>query len=319
MQSFEKDTLDFLLGKTDCSSLFRHASWQNLVDYALVNRALFVLALKESNCNSSKILAKHLKEQKMQYDEMVLVAEKAQRAFEKRNCKVIAMKSFPSFPYCDNDIDFVAIESFSACKKSLLENGFEMIENRSYLREPMKRFFSDGSKTLSHLHKAFSWNGIKYLDSEIVWKNRISKKIGSTKIWIPSPTDSFLIIAAHSMFENKCIYLSDFLELVILADSKKVDLKRARQDAKRFNWPKAFDSFTQQVNAINKALFGKAFFLGKTAKPDVVSSQGKLLFPFILNFAFSCSFHKLFLDIVSLNFFQIPRQVFPILLLTACF
>ncbi len=293
MAEFEKSFLECVQGKASCPPLAKDTFIRK---YAEANKLLFALAQGQK--------------EKALDAERTKLAKLAKTIFSSSDCKTVAMKSFFPFPYTDNDIDFVAISLFSKCQQALEETGFKVCESRSYLREPMKRFFaSEGSNAFIHLHAAFSWNGVKYLDSESVWAGRKTISISGTAFNVPSPEHDFLITAAHAMFENKCLYLSDFLNILILSKNG-LDWGKILEEAGEFHWKNGLLSFTAQVDALHKALYGKGILPEKLAGNSRAHPNNRILFPFILFGTFSSSFSKLLLDLASLKLLQLPRQLF---------
>jgi len=281
LASFDNTVLNFLLGNSKgCTELQKAAKQKNpkfIQAYAKENHVIYALGLglQKNNCLLPNLQKSFAVEKKLESDRIAL-AKQAMDAFEKAGCKVILMKSIPDFPYTDNDLDFVSFDGFDKARKALENQGFSMAESRSYLREPLKRFFEKPGNTCSvHLHKAFSWNGIKYLDTAKVWNKKAIKNIGNTAFFVPGPSHDYMITAAHAIFENKCIYLSDFINLLHLAG--------------KLNWEHALLSFKSQVQSLNTE---------------------QTSFPFMLNATFSSSFKKLIMDLAKLRLSQLPRQAF---------
>lgn len=130
--------------------------------------------------------------------------------------RIFPMKSFLEYPFIDDDIDYVVVDKgkWKLCRKLLTQNGYK--EGKINLREPGKIFLSlrNGEKAPKiHLHKSISWNGVKYLYSEVVWDRRRQIMIRERKIPVPSYEDEILIHALHSVFENKSIKFSEILHL----------------------------------------------------------------------------------------------------------
>jgi thymidylate kinase len=182
----------------------------------------------------------------------------------------------------DEDIDIVTINraQYKKAKKLLIKLGFKDLKNISRFREPLKRqFISEDYKYIVHLHSTISWNGLKYLDPNLVWKRRIRKY----DLPIPSPEDELLIIAAHSIFENKTIIPDERKYLKYLA-KHPLDWNYIKNSARKYNWESALK-----------------YFLTETKNKDKLFKINKLLL---------VSFDKLFRDLLKLKLIQIPWQLF---------
>ena len=192
----------------------------------------------------------------------------------------------------DEDIDIVTVNrnQYKKAKKILKKLGFKDLKNISRFREPLKRqFISKDYKYIVHLHSTISWNGLKYLNPKIVWKRRIRKY----DIPIPSPEDELLIIAAHSIFENKTIISDEKKYLKYLAEHN-LDWKYIRNSAKKYNWESALNYFLTEIN-----------------------SKSKL---FKINKLLLVSFDKLFRDLLKLKLLQLVlTKKLPIQLRHICF
>lgn len=134
----------------------------------------------------------------------------------------------------DDDVDIVIINrnQYEKAIKVLLSKNWYKKNNRSKLRERDKDFFHHrDSEYVIHLHKAFSWNTVTYLDSQTLWE----RKRVINEIPIPSIEDELLIIAAHSLFENQYVKTEEVLYGRKLLESK-YDLNYMKNHAKSFHW-----------------------------------------------------------------------------------
>lgn len=329
MADFEKAVLDLLLGKDTSPDGFEEYSGDSrlgfILQYAETNHLLFALASKLGGRKylSQSAAAKVnqiLGDERKLFLERVSLTKKAQKAFDKNNCPVILMKSFFPFPYTDYDVDCVAAQGdFSRCKKVLEENNFAMIKNRSYMREPFKRFFSvKDNRCFIHLHSKFSWDGVKYVQSKAVWKSKVDKEIDGTTISVPSPTYDFLITAAHALFENKCVYMSDFMNIITLVESGQMDWDELLQMADELNWKSGLLWFSLQIEALHKKISDKPLLPRSILRDNEIHIPDGIIFPFVLNKTFSSSFKKLFLDIGKFRFRRFARQLFSYTVVDYC-
>src|SRR3989338_2065502 len=73
----------------------------------------------------------------------------------------------------DNDIVIINKQEYKQAINLLHINGWSIKNNRSKLRERDKDFFFHPSfPYVTHLHKAFSWNTVPYLDSKKLWQRK---------------------------------------------------------------------------------------------------------------------------------------------------
>jgi len=142
---------------------------------------------------------------------------------------ILTIKSFLPFPYADSNIDIVAIDSeaIEQYRKLIKRLGFLQYPNLADIREPYKEMYyhskhgkTDKTYPKLHLHRSISWNGVVYIDPYQVWSRRRIWQVGNVDIPIPSPEDELLIMAAHAIFENKYITLSELIYLSLLTESK---------------------------------------------------------------------------------------------------
>ncbi len=152
----------------------------------------------------------------------------------------------------DDDVDIVIIDKDKyedACDILLLNNWY-IKNNRSKLRERDKNFLKHKNiHYVIHLHKAFSWNTIVYLNSNILWKRR---RIVS-EILLPSVEDELLIIAAHSLFENQYIKSEEIIYGGELLENK-YDLSYMRSHADQFHWQKGLDIVMKKLKKNESSL-----------------------------------------------------------------
>jgi len=172
-------------------------------------------------------------------------AKNISNLFKKNDVIFTIIKYYP-YDYSDDDIDFVVNKKqFKKTIELLKKEGYK--DDRklkkghiAHLREPLKIAFKSKKKEFKiHLHKTFSWNGVEYLNPKEVHKRHILNKDG---LYTPSYEDQYLIIIAHSMFENnyvKKIELDYFNKL----QRKKLDSNYIKKMAKEYNWEHAIPFF----------------------------------------------------------------------------
>ena len=198
----------------------------------------------------------HLKDQRLEriFDEQYQLARNTAKIaseliaiMKKEGLDLLPIKSFLQFPYADHDLDVVAATDVKAddYQRVLLNNRYSYKKRPSEFLEPKKRHYlpkvyKTNNRVVPkvHLHRAISWNGVDYLNVERVWKSRRMIKVHSYEIPIPSVEDEILIMAAHSIYENKHVLLGDILQLIKLdrSCSSNIDWKYILESAKEYNW-----------------------------------------------------------------------------------
>lgn len=171
-----------------------------------------------------------------------------QQLFLSNNINALPMKLYSD----DDDIDIVIIEKkqYKVAITILLANGWFCRNNRSKLRERDKDFFHhENIPYVVHLHQAFSWNTIIYLNSHTLWKRK--RKVAG--LFYPSIEDELLIIAAHSLFENQYIkkeelsYGRELLEYVH-------DMDYLESHAAVYHWEKGLVLIINKLKKNNSSL-----------------------------------------------------------------
>lgn len=160
----------------------------------------------------------------------IKLAIKIQSLFASNKIDALPMKLYSD----DDDVDIVIINhnKYKQAVSILVAYGWYCKNNRSKIRERDKDFFHHQSVPfVIHLHKAFSWNTVPYLDSKILWERK-RKILG---LFYPSAEDELLIIGAHSFFENQYIKPEELLygREVLL---EEYDIQYMQNHAKSFNW-----------------------------------------------------------------------------------
>jgi len=169
------------------------------------------------------------------------LAKKTQTLFLSKKIACLLMKFYSE----DKDIDLVIVnkDKYSLAIEILQKNGWKKQNNLSKIRERDKDFFSHPKFFyLIHLHQAFSWNTVTYLDSQTVWKRKILKN----QLYIPSPEDELLIIAAHSLFENKKI-IKEEIHYAKKLLRQKLNFSYCKNHTKNFNWEKGWELFLKNL------------------------------------------------------------------------
>ena len=319
MAHFEKELAACFINDTDIDNdpgiLSRPNGLKFFLRYADTNHLLLgaVSKLRDSkllDITGCKQVEDILNSEQEILADLLGIAKTTQEAFDKAKCQVILMKFFFQFPYTDDDLDFVLVnKSFGEGKSILKTLGFHQIKNRSHIREPLKRLFYCRNKLYVHLHSKFSWNGVGYLNGKDIWDTKAIKTINRVNISVPCANYDLLITAAHAIFENKCIYLSDFINIVNLSRSGKINWDNSIRIAHEQNWEKALLVFLGHINLIYKSFFNENIIPVEVPSPEKLLINDIIVFPFIIKGTFSSSFTKLFLDMLQFRFSRLPRQL----------
>jgi len=198
--------------------------------------------------------------------------------FARNSINILPIKIYEN----DEDLDIVLVNKsqLNQAREALKRSGFFLCNNLSKIRETDKDFYCSKSLPYKiHLHRALSWNTIEYLDINKTWK----RKIWINDLPIPSPEDEILIIAAHSIFENKYIKKIEFEHYHKLIKNR-VDWDYIENVAREFHWVKALNLFRKTIN------------------------QKQRIFP--IGNLFSVSMHKLICDMLSGKILRLPRLFF---------
>ena len=178
-------------------------------------------------CNNvMRYYKKHLNdEEKSKIDRMQDLCKKKQNtmaktlklvhsAFEKNAIKYVVFKSLPPFDFTPNDADILVSGKDYKGARNIIKL-LDVKDIDLYYTNPE----SEG------LTKP-SWNGIS-LDEGMILSRRIKKnmKIGDEKIevFVPSPEDEIVIIAAHALFQHQYTTLGEQLYVMELIKNNKID------------------------------------------------------------------------------------------------
>ena len=180
------------------------------------------------------------------------------KIFSKNKINFLPIKFYDK----DYDVDVVVGEKkFLLAQKILEKNGF--IPERSLIsriKEPEKKFFHSGGKFSVHLHSKISWYGIEYINFKNVWERKIKIK----NLFFPSESDEILIMAAHSIFENRRITKEQ--RNYFSKARKKVDWNYVLSSAKKYNWNLAFKIFLKKMNSKTNSYSFRELFAAYTSK-----------------------------------------------------
>lgn len=184
------------------------------------------------------------------------IAKSVLNLLAKSGINAMSMKLYSD----DEDVDIVVIDKtrYRDAKNVLKANLWFVKNNKSKLRERDKDFFKNKKHPyFIHLHKAFSWNTVSYLDSKKVWERRRDMQ--------PSHEDELLIIAAHSFFENQYIVPEEILYGKSLLKNK-LDLRYMNKIANKFNYKDGLNIILKKLEDGDSSLSLSELFFIKIKK-----------------------------------------------------
>ncbi|MFW6047004.1 MAG: nucleotidyltransferase family protein [Candidatus Woesearchaeota archaeon] len=234
----------------------------------------------------------------------------------KNKLPLLTIKSFLPFPFADSNIDLVAIERRNILKyQSIIKQmNFKRKRNLADLREPDKKMYYKNSQNRLlpklHLHKQISWNGVTYLNLDTIWaRSQWRKDLNhGFEIPVPSPEDELLIIAAHSLFENKYITLCDLAHLICIFKND-LDWDYTLKAAEEYHWSQGFLEFTATAMELLKDMGFNLNVEAKLSTPIRLKPDDH--FPILLPFSktIKITANKLFRDFASRNIERLPREL----------
>lgn len=335
---FSKDELVMLSSAASLGYERENISGKDVVD---VSRLLKLAELNGVEISLVRFLTDQLQLSNPLLTENILALERlksereklalnVQRIAQKNRCQVLFIKSFMDFPYVDNDVDLVLIADSQILdfESSITRHGFICHKSRSQWREPNKRHYYLGGVTqvkekpvCLHLHFFISWNSMIFLDRDKVWERRREYHIRENTITIPSIEDEILIIAAHTVFENKHVKLWEIIQFFHLLGSGEIDWDYIIQSSKRYNWSAGLWLFLQSMRVITESvkvpcpiprktfatLMKEDRFLHRVEKLLIYKKQLPFLLPFLPTLIIF--FHKFVLDLTIKDFRSLLREL----------
>jgi hypothetical protein len=230
---------------------------------------------------------------------------------------LLTIKSFLPFPYVDSNIDVVAIEAkmTNGYRELLHHLGFVRHRNLADIREPRKEMYyhaaygeSDCTYPKLHLHRSISWNGVVYLDLAQVWQRHRNWDVKGVSVPVPSLEDELLIIAAHTMFENKFITLGELVYLNWLTNHE-LDWDYIIRTAQTRFWLDALKFFLATACALGNDL-RMNMQVEMTLSDSIQFSPISLPLIMPLSRTLRSAVVKLWQDVTHGRLEELPRQLF---------
>ncbi len=115
-----------------------------------------------------------------------------------------------------NDIDvLVSLEDFDPTLESLKSENYSITSVQSPWKVTTAKWIK-GRRSSIHVHSKlhwYHWDPLEHVPSEKLWQRAILISCNSLKVPILCPEDSILVSAAHAIFENHGISLSDIFQV----------------------------------------------------------------------------------------------------------
>lgn len=233
---FNKNILDFFYHKKDHESNFdnKYLDKNNLLDY------YSVLTGNEIEAYNKKL---------REVEKIIKIVNEIEK---KTGIPYFTMKSFLSYPFLDNDIDFIVTgNGYKEYVKELKLLGFSHNFDLSDIREPMKcAFINESYSIIIHLHSEVSWNGIITCDKDDVFKYIVWYENEGIRVRVPSQTDELLIAIGHFLFENYYFKLGEFIYNDYLLNSK-IDYYRIDKISCEYGYNKGVALFFSYLHALS--------------------------------------------------------------------
>ncbi len=161
-----------------------------------------------------------------------------------------------------NDIDvLVSLEDFDLTLESLKSRGYVTTSIQSPWKVTTAKWM-EGRRSSIHVHSKlhwYPWDPLEPVPNEKLWERTILIDFdNSLKVSIPCPEDSILILAAHAIFEDRQISLSDVFQLEgILRKFPKIKWHEIIDIAYNHGWCADLFTFLRIVNHLSFSLYGK--------------------------------------------------------------
>lgn len=163
-----------------------------------------------------------------------------------------------------NDIDvLVHPENFALTLELLNADGHLPTSVQSPWKVTMTKW-KKGRRSAVHVHAKMHWQ-FEFIQTEKLWKRSIFVVLSdSVKSRVPCAEDSILLMAAHAMFENRKISLSDVFQFEgILQKFPDINWNEIVDIACENGWCSDLLVFLQTVNRLSYFLYSKILVPGK--------------------------------------------------------
>jgi len=295
----------------------------------------YMLSLLNQGRRLPETVSKIIAEEEALYRNTLEVNKDIDSAFQDKDLKYFAMKTFRSYPYADGDIDTVIVE------RDRLHDYVEALEtigylpkfNRSSLREPAKSFFvkrkADNTISLPkvHLHRLVSWNGIEFLDANGIWLRLRTINIMDSNVKVPSVEDEILIMSAHTMYENGYVTIGELIHIKnLLSGTDTIDVEYMDRTSRQYRWGRSLRLYLSYIDFYYKLYTGEGLLPKHLKQALHISSISEgsgadSLFPFFLPMHALLGAYrvKIMKELSCFNMSRIPRHIFSLLVVVWLF
>lgn len=172
------------------------------------------------------------------------------------------LPKFTFFRREQSDIDvLVPPEDFDSVLKLLQSRGYKVTSVQSPWKVTLAKWI-ENRRTAVHVHSRlhwYPWDPLEFVPSGNLWQRAQTISLDdSVKVLIPCAEDSILILAAHAMFEDRGISLSDVFQLDgIVLRFREINWREIADIAYENGWCSDLLAFLENVNYLSYSLYGK--------------------------------------------------------------
>lgn len=193
---------------------------------------------------------------------------------EENGVPFLVIKTCKSTPYVASDIDILVRtkEEFNQINDALRDEGAVLEE-----KEVGKAFCVKTGLIGLGIHWGISWNGMTYVDNELLWKGKERVEVYGVECDVPAPDADLLLSSAHILSELYCITLGDFIHLSSLLQ-ENLDWNIIREQTKKHDWKRSFQQLLSITGSMYNKIYSKTLFQGDYSN---TFSEFSLDFPYM--------------------------------------
>jgi hypothetical protein len=210
----------------------------DLVNYARINKVLYVLGLYEKRLRDTpywRELCRRRVEQRKSIIEVVDIAENL-------GLRILIVKTLKPFPYVPDDVDILVVDNdINQLVTVLRQKGYQLLKIGTpevTLRKVVNRTYVD-----LDIHIEMGAGPYKYISKQYLWRRHTYKVLSDRKVPVPNDVDELLITIAHSVLKEFSINLADIFH-VIFTDGETLSI--AYHQSTQVGLSKAF-KFTSNI------------------------------------------------------------------------
>lgn len=193
---------------------------------------------------------------------------------EENGIPFLVIKTYKRTPYVASDIDILVRtkEEFYQINDALRDEGAVLEE-----KEVGKAFCVKTGLIGLGVHWGISWNGMTYVDNELLWKGKRRVKVYGVECDVPAPDADLLLSSAHILSELYCITLGDFIHLSSLLQ-ENLDWKIIREQTEKHAWNRSFQHLLSIAGSMYNKIYSEPLFQGDYSN---TFSEFSLDFPYM--------------------------------------